>query len=331
MKYLLICNKTDPFIRDLFQALNEKGFESSIFQINGFKLISQKKSKNLNPKTSLNFLKNTPKLKVFWKIFAIKEILHNLQFDHVIFFFYNWTLKLPISSLKKDKKFSFYLDNPIKIDTNILKKSQKIILTSNCDIESFKKLYKKDFSNKTISIPKIVNFDSLTKIKESIKQNRIYCDIQDIDNVEDFVKKIENLEYEFIFPLVGESFERREKIKSILKNSKINYKLFNNFLSLEENFRLILSSKKVIALSNPKYLNIIQLSLFANKIPLVFEKYLCFFSKNKFHFDTINNTNDTTEKLFLNKTENTTNRVKSIEEFSKKAVIEKLTDALEKK
>ncbi len=330
MKYLLICNKTDSFIRDLFQALNEEGFESSIFQINGFKLISQKESKNLNPKTLLNFLKNTPKLKVLWKILAIKEVLENLQFTHAILFFYNWTLKLPISSLKKDKKFSFYLDNPIKIDTNILKKSQKIILTSNCDIESFKKLYKDDFSNKTISIPKIVDFESLTKIKESTKQNRIYCDIQDIDDIEEFIKKLENLEYEFLFPLIGESFERREKIKSILKNSQINYKLFNSFLSLEENFRLILSSKSVIALSNPKYSNIIQLSLFANKIPLIFEKYLCFFSKNKFHFATINNINNVIEKLFLHKPENT-NRIKSIEEFSKKAVIKQLMGALEKK
>ncbi len=330
MKYLLICNKTDPFIRDLFQALNEKGFESSIFQINGFKLISQKESKNLNPKTLLNFLKNTPKLKVFWKILAIKDILDNLQFTHAILFFYNWTLKLPISFLKKDRKFSFYLDNPIKIDTNVLKKSQKIILTSNCDIESFKKLHKEDFSNKIISIPKIVDFESLTKIKESVKQNRIYCNIQDIDDIEKFIKKLENLEYyEFIFPLIGESFERREKIKSILKNSQINYKLFNNFLSLEENFRLILSSKSVIALSNPKYSNIIQLSLFANKTPLIFEKYLCFFSKNKFHFATINNTSEIVEKINIKNIKNE-NRFKSIEEFSKKAVVKKLTGALER-
>ncbi len=331
MKYLFICNKTEPFIKELQKALLAEKIECDILQINGMKLIKEKTSKNLQIKTPFNFLSNIPKLKVIHKIASIKKAIESLgDFDHIIFFFYNWSTPYIFKTALKQGKVSFYLSDFTKINRDILKKTKKVLFLDPKDSQTFKKFYQKNFSDKADVLYKIIDFSSFENIQTKTKQKRIYCDIREVENLEKFFEIIKKLDFEFIFPLIGESFERREKINKILHNSNIKYQIFNTFLSPKENYSLILSSKIVLALSNPKYSNTIPLSLFGNKRCLIFEKYLYFFSKNKFHFATINQI-EQIERVLENIENNykTEDKQRAIKEFAPKYVAKRAIRLLE--
>ncbi len=337
MRYLFICNRFDPFIKELQEALIKKGAEITVLQINGLKVFKNLQKEELQIKTPVDFLKDIPKLKVIHKIFSLNKAIFSFEgfFDHIVLFFYDWRVGFLLPSIeKKSKKVSLYLNRGYNIDKKILHKIDNLIVTDNITAESFKKNLDENFSKKLKILPKIVNFDRIKEIKNKSVTKSIYCDIREVEKIEDFIKSIENLNYEFIFPLIGEPLERRRKIEIILNKSTISYKIPKGFISFEKNYELIANSEAVIAFCNPQNSDTIQLSLFANKFILILGKYFSFFSKNKFHFVTIHNMGEIgnyfKEINKLNKFSKT-NKNEAIKEFSSKEIANKFIKILEKK
>jgi len=293
MKILFLCNKREPFIKELMKNLQKENMEVLTLQINGFKLYEDEKSfTELNPKTPFDFLQNVPKLKVISKIAKIKKAFRLLDdFEYIILFYNNWTLGFITPSLKQ--------------------RGKKILSHSLC--------------------PKGIDFIE-TDIKE---KDQIYCDIRAVEDTKEFIKEISKFKKEslFVFPMIGESLQRRIAITKMLKNSDINYKIPKGFISQKENISMIASSKAVIALCDPNNSKTIQYALYSKKIPLIYRKFFNFFDQKEFHFVTISNTKELSaviEKTDDNKEYKDQNRFNVYKYFAWENSIKKCKEILEK-
>ncbi len=287
MKVLFICNKREKYIIDLQKHLSKEK-EVKILQINGFKLYkNEKEYEEFLPKGVLSFLNRMPKIKVFTKILNVKKIVSNKgKFDHIVLFYNNWTLKYLFPSLlKNSKSVSFYFDSfpQIKNNKNLFQKANSLIFSDSILKKEFEKLYQNEFAKKSFICHKGVEFKNI----ESKEKKSVYCDIKEVKDIKEFVNSL-NKEFFYTFPMIGESFERRKELKEILEEkSELNYQISNSFLSKKENLSLIANSKFVIALTNPRYSQTIQHSLYLKKICIIYEKFINFFDEKEFHFVTI--------------------------------------------
>jgi len=289
METLFVCNKREKYIANLQKHLSKENKKVKILQINGFKLYENEKDyKEIPPRGFSALLNKIPKLKVLSKIAHIKNILSKNEYENIVFFYNDWTIKYLLPSLlKSSKKLFFHIDSPSQFKglKEAFKKANALIFSDPQTKEEFEKIYKREFLEKSFICRKGVEFKPVKTVKNEEKKG-IYCDILAVKNIKEFVNSLDKNSF-YIFPMLKESFERRKELKEILKESGLNYKISNSFLTEEENLSLIANSEFIIALTDPKYSQTIQHALYLKKICIIYENFTKFFDEKEFHFVTI--------------------------------------------
>ena len=327
MKILIIANVKVVFGKELKNELINKDYDVSLLDFASLSLFDSLENENtIYNKKFLKF-KNIPKLSMFFRIWYIKKVIQENDYDIVNIHISRWMYLFILPWLVKQKLVvTFYgsdfyrTSNFIKnIQKSLYKKADTITFTNALTKESFLKYYKK-FDNKS----RVCRFG--LKTLDFIDKNR------DIDqkelrsslgyNVEKIIvtcgynatkeqqhdKIIENIlklpknileRIQFIFPMTYGNSLHRENIKAILKQTTLDYIILEDFLYGDDNANIKLASDIMInILETDSFSGSMQEFLYADNI-VITGSWLPYelFDKSGIQYLKINNTIELSDKM----------------------------------
>lgn len=272
MKILIICNTKTSFARELQNELVKIGKDVSLLDFEFLELFDKDGKNNDTIANKFAKLKKIPKIHMFFRLFFISQIAKN--YDVINIHVARWYYSLIVKALKHKKVVvSFYGSDFYRSSKHarrllypLLKVAKTVTFTNEKTQNSFLDHYR-DFEEKA----KVCRFGLKTlefidinrdKNKPEIKKHLGYSEDKTIvtcgynsTKAQQHEKIIENIiklpqdileNIQFIFPMTYGDNANREKIKSVLSKTNLNYIVLEDFLTGDDNAYIKLASDIMI-------------------------------------------------------------------------------------
>ncbi|TKI69895.1 hypothetical protein FCU45_04605 [Sulfurimonas crateris] len=295
MKILIIANSKIVFGKELKSELINKGLDVSLLDFESLTLYNRSDFKNDRYGSLFKKFKSIPKLSMFFRMWYIKKVIQENDFDIVNIHMSRWFYIIILPWLAREKFIvtfygsDFYRTSGFikKIQTNLYKKADAITFTNPLTKNSFLKYYK-DFESKShvcrFGLKTLYFIDKNRKIdkkslRDSLGYNKekivITCGHnstkeQQHDKIIDNILKLptELLDkIQFVFPMTYGNDLNRQKVKNILKQKNLDYIVLEEFLYGDDNANIKLASDIMInMLETDSFSGSMQEFLYANNI-----------------------------------------------------------------
>ena len=327
MKLLIIANNTIVFGKELRDELVAKNLDVSLLDFESLVLFEKNVTENKSYNNKFMKYKNISKVSMIFRMYYIKKIIQENNFDIVNIHFSRWFYLAILETLSKTKLIiTFYgsdfyrTSNFIKdIQKRIYKKADKITFTNPSTKDSFLNYYNDfthksyicrfglktiDFIDKNREIPK-------SKIKEILgfSQNKIIITcgynstkaqqhnkmIQSIITLPSEIKD----KLQVVFPLTYGDKSNKEEIKTKLKDTDLDFIILEDFLYEDNNAYIKLASDIMInILQTDSFSGTMQEFLYAKNIVITGE-WLPYelFDKEGINYHKVKHTDMLCEKL----------------------------------
>jgi hypothetical protein len=295
MKTLIIGNTKSVFAKELQCELVEKGVNVYLLDFAHLELYDSQYNIDNNYAKRFAKYKNIPKLHMFFRIMFIKKIITDMDFKIINIHIARWYYRLILKTLKQRKMIvSFYGSDFYRISSlskkllyPLLETAKTITFTNEKTKNSFLDYYKNfegkakvcrfglktlDFIDKNrdknkLEIKKHLGY-SMDKIIVTCGYNSTKAQQHEkiIENItklsEDTLKNIQ-----FIFPMTYGNSDNKEKIKSILLETNLDYIVLEDFLREDDNAYIKLASDIMInVLTTDSFSGSMQEFLYAKNI-----------------------------------------------------------------
>lgn len=295
MKILLIANSKVVFGKELKNELITKGLNASLLDFESLTLYDSQNNEIDRYSKIFKKYKTIPKLSMFFRMWFIKKVIQENNFDIVNIHISRWFYLMILPWITKQKLVitfygsDFYRTSDLvkKIQTILYKKADAITFTNPLTKDSFLEYYK-DFEDKSYVcrfglktldfIDKNRNIDKKT-LRESLGYNTekivVTCGYNSTKEqqhgkiIESIAKLPKDLleQIQFIFPMTYGSSVNKEKVKNILKQTNLDYIVLEDFLYGDENANIKLASDIMInVLETDSFSGSMQEFLYANNI-----------------------------------------------------------------
>lgn len=295
MRILIIANSKVVFGKELQLELNNKGFDVSLLDFETLTLYDKRNNENTKYANLFKEYKSISKLSMFFRMIYIKKVIQENDFEIVNIHYSRWFYLIILPYLSKQKLvITFYgadiydissFTKNIKIP--LFKKAYAITFTNPVTKRDFIEYYKDydiksyvcRFGLKTLEfIDKNRNI-SKKELKESLgyalDKTIVTCGYNSTKE-QQHMKIIENLidlpkemleQIQFIFPMTYGDNKNKENVKILLKQTKLNYIVLEDFLFGDDNANIKLASDIMInILENDTFSGSMQEFLYANNI-----------------------------------------------------------------
>lgn len=295
LKILIIANSKVVFGKELKSELINKDCDIYLLDFESLSLYDKKHNENTKYTNLFNKYKSIPKISMFFRMMYIKKIIQDNNYNIVNIHISRWFYLIILPWLIKQKLvITFYgsdfyrTSNLIKnIQNPLYKAADAITFTNPLTKKSFIKYYKK-FENKSyvcrFGLKTLEFIDKNRNIsKKELKESLGYALDKTIvtcgynsTKEQQHVKIIENLidlpkemleQIQFIFPMTYGDNKNKENVKILLKQTKLNYIVLEDFLFGDDNANIKLASDIMInILENDTFSGSMQEFLYANNI-----------------------------------------------------------------
>jgi len=295
MKVLLIASTKDVFGKELKNELLNKNLNVNLLDFETLEMFDKNNYKNKKYSNLLERFKNISKLSMLFRLWYIKSIIKENNFDiiniHVSRWFYliilPWLLKqkLIITFYGSDfYRTSSFIKNIQKL---LYKKAHVITFTNPLTKKTFIEYYK-DFENKSyvcrFGLKTLDFIDKNRKISKKVLRELLGYDLEKIivtcgynstkeqqhdKIIENIVKLPKDLleRIQFIFPMTYGDSVHKEKIKDILNQTNLDFIVLEEFLYGDNNANIKLASDIMInILETDSFSGSMQEFLYANNI-----------------------------------------------------------------
>lgn len=295
MKILLISNSSSIFIQELFEKLRENDMNVDLLDIKTLMLLDKNNNEIRKYSYKFNRYKKLSKIRVFFKAFLLSRIIKNGKYNIINIHFPSYIYLAILPYLKKQKLvLTFYGSDFYRTSDkikNILKRLYKnadiLTFTNPMTQQSFIDYYH-DFKAKSLVCRfglKTLDFIDKNRAKDklSIKEHLGYSKDKIIVTcgynstpAQQHEKIIENIlkldtslldRIQFIFPMTYGDKTYKEKIKNLLSQTNLDYKVLEDFLHGDDNAYIKLCSDVMInILKTDSFSGSMQEFLYANNI-----------------------------------------------------------------
>lgn len=295
MKILIIANSNVVFGKELKNELINKAFDVSLLDFESLTLYDKSNNENSIYTNLFRKYKSIPKLSMFFRMMYIKKVIKENDFDIVNIHISRWFYLIILSWLSKQKLvITFYgsdfyrTSNFIKkVQTVLYKKADAITFTNPLTKKSFIEYYK-TYEDKSYICRfglKTLNFiDKNRDISKKELRKSLGYDIEKIiitcgynstkgQQHEKIIKNLVKLpkkllrKIQFVFPMTYGDNINKEKVKSILKLTNLDYIVLEDFLYGDNNANIKLASNIMInMLETDSFSGSMQEFLYANNI-----------------------------------------------------------------
>lgn len=295
MNILIIANSKVVFGKELKIELISKGFDVSLLDFESLILYDKSHGENDRYSSLFKKFKSVPKLSMFFRMWYIKKVIQENDFDVVNIHMSRWFYMIILPWLAREKFIvtfygsDFYRTSDFikKIQTILYEKADAITFTNPLTKNSFLEYYK-DFESKSnvcrFGLKTLYFIDKNRKIdkkslRESLGYNKekivITCghnstkEQQHSKIIENILKLSPELlgKVQFIFPMTYGNDLNRQKVKNILKQTNLDYIVLEEFLYGDDNANIKLASDIMInLLETDSFSGSMQEFLYANNI-----------------------------------------------------------------
>lgn len=295
MKILIIANSKAVFGKELKSELINRSLDVSLLDFESLILYDKSNYESDRYSSLFKKFKSMPKLSMFFRMWYIKKVIQENDFDVVNIHMSRWFYMIILPWLAREKFIvtfygsDFYRTSDFikKIQTILYKKADAITFTNPLTKNSFLKYYKDfdskshvcrfglktlDFIDKNRKIDKKSLRDSLGYNKEKIVITCGYNSTKEQQHgkiIENILKLPAELldKAQFVFPMTYGNDLNRQKIKNILKQTNLDYIVLEEFLYGDDNANIKLASDIMInLLETDSFSGSMQEFLYANNI-----------------------------------------------------------------
>ncbi len=295
MKILIIANSKVVFGKELKIELIDKGFDVNLLDFESLTLYDKNNNGNTTYANLFKKYKSIPKLSMFFRMMYIKKVIQENDFDVVNIHVSRWFYLMILPWITKQKLVITFYGSDFYRTSNFIKNIQKLLykkadvitftnpLTKKSFIEYYKdykdKSYVCRFGLKTLDfIDKNRNINK-RELRESLgydlEKTIVTCGYNSTKEQqhEKIIKNLEKLskdlldKIQFIFPMTYGDNTNKEKVKSILKLTNLDYIILEDFLYGDDNANIKLASDIMInMLETDSFSGSMQEFLYANNI-----------------------------------------------------------------
>jgi len=295
LKILLIANSQVVFGKDLKNELVAHNIDTNLLDFESLTLFNANNDENTTYCKTFKKYKSIPKLSMFFRIMYIKKVIQENDFDIVNIHISRWFYLIILPWLIKQKLVitfygsDFYRTSSLikNIQRILYKKADAITFTNPLTKKSFIEYYKA-YENKSYVCRfglKTLNFiDKNRDISKKELREALGYDIEKIiitcgynstkgQQHEKIIKNLVKLpevlltKIQFIFPMTYGDNINKEKVKSILKLTNLDYIILEDFLYGDDNANIKLASNIMInMLETDSFSGSMQEFLYANNI-----------------------------------------------------------------
>jgi len=295
LKILIIANSKAVFGKELKSELINRGLDVSLLDFESLILYDKSNYESDRYSSLFKKFKSVPKLSMFFRMWYIKKVIQENDFDVVNIHMSRWFYMIILPWLAREKFIvtfygsDFYRTSDFikKIQTILYEKADAITFTNPLTKNSFLEYYK-DFESKSnvcrFGLKTLYFIDKNRKIdkkslRESLGYNKekivITCGYNSTKE-QQHGKIIENIlklspellgKVQFIFPMTYGNDLNRQKVKNILKQTNLDYIVLEEFLYGDDNANIKLASDIMInLLETDSFSGSMQEFLYANNI-----------------------------------------------------------------
>lgn len=295
MKILIIANSKVVFGKELKSELISKNCDIHLVDFESLLLYDKKHNKNMKYTNLFNKYKSIPKISMFFRMMYIKKIIQENKYNIVNIHISRWFYLIILPWLIKQKLVITFYGSDFYRTSNFIKNIQKLLykkahvitftnpLTKNSFIE-----YYKDFKNKSyvcrFGLKTLEFIDKNRDINKKELRKYLGYDLEKIivtcgynsTKEQQHEKIINNLiklpkeileKAQFVFPMTYGDIIHKEKIKSILNQTNLDYIVLEEFLYRDDNANIKLASDIMInILETDSFSGSMQEFLYANNI-----------------------------------------------------------------
>lgn len=295
MKILIIASTKDVFGKELKNELFIKGLDVYLLDFETLEMFDKNNSEDKKYSKLLEKFKNISKFSMLFRLWYIKSIIKENNFDIINIHVSRWFYLIILPWLIKQKLVITFYGSDFYRTSNFIKNIQKLLykkahvitftnpLTKNSFIE-----YYKDFKNKSyvcrFGLKTLEFIDKNRDINKKELRKYLGYDLEKIivtcgynsTKEQQHEKIINNLiklqkeileKVQFVFPMTYGDIIHKEKIKSILNQTNLDYIVLEEFLYREDNANIKLASDIMInILETDSFSGSMQEFLYANNI-----------------------------------------------------------------
>lgn len=273
-KTLIIGNSKVVFTRELQGELIEKGMDVYLLDFEYLELYDSKENLERSYATMFSNYKKLPKLHMFFRMMIIKKIITDMKFEVVNIHVARWYYSFILWTLKKKKVVVSFYGSDFYRTSNLSKKLLHPVLKIANIITFTNEKTKDGFLQNHLELKnkvKVCRFGLKTldfidknrdKNKLEIKKHLGYSEDKTIvtcgynsTKAQQHEKIIENIiklpqdileNIQFIFPMTYGNNTNKEKIKSVLSKTNLDYIVLEDFLRGDDNAYIKLISDTMI-------------------------------------------------------------------------------------
>jgi len=274
LKILIIANSKVVFGKELKNELVNKGFDVSLLDFESLVLYDKNHCENYSYGESFKKFRSIPKISMFFRMMHIKKVIQENDFDAVNIHISRWFYMMILPWLIKQKFVITFYGSDFYRTSNLIKNIQKLLykkadaitFTNPLTKKSFLEYYKAFESKSYVCRFGLKTLDFIDKNRDMDKKNIrrslgyntdktiITCGYNSTKEqqhekiIENIVKLPEKLlaKVQFIFPMTYGDDINKEKVKSILKQTNLEYIVLEEFLYGDDNANIKLASDIMI-------------------------------------------------------------------------------------
>lgn len=295
MKILIIANSKVVFGKELKSELSNKGFDISLLDFKSLTLYDKNHNENTTYTNLFKKYKSIPKVSMFFRMMYIKKVIQENDFDIVNIHISRWFYLIILPWLTKQKLVITFYGSDFYRTSSFIKNIQKLLYKKADAITFTNPLTKKSFLNyyndfeeksyvcrfglKTLDFIDKNRSVSKKELRESlgydVEKVIVTCgynstkEQQHCKIIESIMKLPKDLleEIQFVFPMTYGDNTNKKEVKSILKQTNLDYMVLENFLYGDDNANIKLASDIMInMLETDSFSGSMQEFLYANNI-----------------------------------------------------------------
>ncbi|QSZ41441.1 glycosyltransferase [Sulfurimonas aquatica] len=327
MRLLIIANSTTVFGKELKNELEDIGEHVTLLDFESLKLFRDNFIEDMKYFNIFFKYKKIPKISMFFRMLYIRKLIKENDFDIINIHVSRWFYLLILPTLMKKKFIITFYGSDFYRTSNFIKNIQKVIytkadritftnpITKQSFLDYYQEFYEKSyvcrFGLKTLDFIDKNRYKDRGEIKNILGYSQdkiiITCGYNAtvaqqheiiIKNLLKIDKKALN-KIQFIFPLTYGDNSNKKRIRTILKDTNLDYIILEDFLYTDENAYIKLASDIMVnILKTDSFSGSMQEFLYAENI-VITGSWLPYdiFDKEGIYYQKIDSENELSIKL----------------------------------